>query len=460
MKNNNTNNNTKIDFVKTFPLENLNILKSYLLLHKDMRPFSTPPQLSRDGSISYDFHSFQPSTPDSCPLGVPQEFRNYRRRPLVSRGPRKPPKDKYPLLYSQAVSGSVSDSTLVETFRSRLAERPLILWQSDEEEISVFYGSVKGSDSYNMHITDRINACSTALVKNYSYYYFLTLTYAYKTYGTDIISAWQLFNKQLSSTLRALRKTYKMGYVCVLEATKKGYPHAHIILGVQEPAENWHVGLGDGHHIKHGQFYKFLASHIASPVFALQKAGGKGLVKYLGKYISKGAEQIVKTKTPGTIKLSASERKALLSCLMPVLAGIRQYRFSIRDNFVPGVSWNKYTKDDIALLKDLVQMGITTPEGDAILIRLLNNLTASCSCSAWVVFNKTFKKSLEPSIGWYSQAPPELLERFHSWGYPMGCPGCIVTSFLHNLSFPDSEKYKMPGELYAEKIYNVSGLDR
>jgi hypothetical protein len=446
----------KISFVKTFPLEKLKIVKNYMLLHNEMRPFCGPTSVSSVGDISYDFHAFRPAPPDSCPFNVPLEYRTHHKRIIRARGPRKEPKEKYPKLFSEAASGYVSDSTLLSTFSSRLSERPLIFLQYETDEASVFYGKIKGSDDYNKSMTDKINLASTALVKNYGFFYFLTFTYAYKIYGADIVKAWDLFSKQVSKTMRKLRKVYKMGYVCVFEATKKGYPHAHIILGIQEPAEKWHVNLGDGHRIKHGDFFNFIQKNVASPVFAIQKAGGKGLVKYLGKYISKGAEQIVKAKRHEGSKLSDPERKALLSCLMPVLAKKRQYRFSIRDNFVPGIAWNKCTDDDIALLKDLVQMGITTPEGDAILIRLLINLTTECSCSAWVVFNKTFKKTLEPSIGYYSQAPPGLLEDFQAWGYPMGCPGCIVTAFLYNLEHPESVPHPMPGQLYAEIINSGS----
>jgi len=444
-------------FVKTFPLEKLKIVKNYMLLHDEMKPFRGPASVSYSGEISYDFHSLQPAPPDSCPFGVPLEYRMHHRQIVRAKGPRKDPKEKYPKLFSEATSGYVSDSTLLSTFSSRLSERPLIFVQYETGEASVFYGKIKGSDDYNKSMTEKINLASAALVKNYGFFYFLTFTYAYKIYGTDIVKAWDLFSKQVSKTMRKLRKVYKMGYVCVFEATKKGYPHAHIILGVHKAAENWHIGLGDGHRIKHGSFFKFIQANVASPVFAIQKAGGKGLVKYLGKYISKGAEQIAKAKLPESCKLSTPERKALLSCLMPVLAKKRQYRFSIRDNFAPGVDWNEVTDDDIAVLKDLVQMGMTTPEGDAILIKLLINLTTECSCSAWLVFKKMFKQALEPSIGFYSQAPPELLENFQAWGFPMGCPGCIVTAFLYNLEHPRSVRRPMPGKLFGE-ILNSDSL--
>lgn len=444
-------------FVKTFPLEKLKIIKNYMLLHNEMKAFRGPASVSHVGEISYDFHSLQPAPPDSCPLNVPLEYRIHHRQIVRAKGPRKEPKVKYPKLFSEATSGYVSDSTLLSTFSSRLSERPLIFVQYETGEASVFYGKIKGCDDYNKSITDRINRASAALVENYGFFYFLTFTYAYKIYGTDIVKAWDLFSKQVSKTMRKLRKVYKMGYVCVFEATKKGYPHAHIILGVHKPAEKWHQNLGDGHRIKHGSFFKFVQRNVASPVFAIQKAGGKGLVKYLGKYISKGAEQIVKVKLPEGSKLSTSERKALLSCLMPVLAKKRQYRFSIRDNIAPGIDWTECTDDDIAVLRDLVQMGMTTPEGDSILIKLLINLTAECSCSAWLVFRKAFKEALEPSIGFYSQAPPELFEKFQAWGYPMGCPGCIVTSFLYNLTHSKYVHRPMPGKLFA-KLLNSESL--
>jgi hypothetical protein len=266
------------------------------------------------------------------------------------------------------------------------------------------------------------------------------------------VNAWKLFNKQLSVTFRALRKKYKMGYVCVLEATKKGYPHAHVIFASSTAIENWHEKLADGQKITHGCLFDFVTSHVASPVFALQKAGGVGLVKYLGKYVSKSAESAA--KSPGVSKtgIDPRNRKALLSCLMPVLAQVRQYRFSIRDNIVGGVNWSEYSNEDYTFLKTLVDMGWCSPEGDLILIRLLNKLTAKCKAHVWAMFSGATKAAFEPFIGWYSTAPPDLLSTFKAVSIPSGCPGCIVSLFANILENREVENLHIPGTRKAELL--------
>ena len=168
-----------------------------------------------------------------------------------------------------------------------------------------------------------------------------------------------------------------MGYVCVLEATKKGYPHAHVILAVDEAIEPEHEELKDGAEIKEGVLYDFVKSHVASPIFSLQKAGRVGLVKYLGKYISKSSEGILTKGLNKKGQLPKADRKALLSCLMPVLAEVRQYRFSIRDNKEPLNISNPAEKDSYAALQNYTRLKWASPEGDETLIPLLNKLTGA-----------------------------------------------------------------------------------
>ena len=391
----------------------------------------------------------------NCPLSVPGEYTLQRKPVNHSRGARKSPELKYKKLAKEAHEGFISDQTLIESYKERLKERAIIFFYPKDGPASVFYGKVKGSDQYNSMITDRINAASSALVKNYNFFYFLTFTYAYNIFGTDIVKAWKLFNKHLSKTLKALRKQYQMGYVCVLESTKKGYPHAHIILATDKAVEDWHEQLPDGKKIEHGEMYEFIKLKVSSPVFAVQKAGGKGLVKYLGKYVSKSAESIASKELPNTRRLSAADRKALLSCMLPVLAGIRQYRFSIRDNGTESGAADSSVSGDIAELENLVRLGSTTPSGDSSLIRLLNKLTDSCQCRAWVAIGGGTGNYLSRYIGWYESPPPELLADFQEMGHPLGCCGCVISQFLFNLQHGNEDQLPLPGEKIASVKYFI-----
>jgi len=449
--------NIKQELLKSKPhfTEKAQIIKDYLFMHNSLKPYIGKQVQDRTGFVHSDFATDFTITEDPCPLSVPLEYREPGGAPRKKRGKRTPPEKKYPNLYACAQAGFIPDDLLVSTYQMRLLERPLVFWKSDSGEASVFWGKVKGDDTYNAYITDRINNCSAALVRNYNFFYFLTLTYAYKVYGTDIVKAWQTFQEQIKKTFRYLRKHYHMGYVCVLEATKKGYPHAHVILGVNGAVEKFHEKISDGRAITSGRMFHALKKHTASPVFKLQKAGGKGLVKYLGKYVAKSAERFCQTTDPANVKLSTASRKALLSCLMPVLAQVRQYRSSIRDNIQPGINWAEYSKEDYDYLADLVKIGCVTPEGDAILIRLLNKLTSACRCRAIAIFKKTHKAVLAEHVGWYSEAPPDLEVIFKASGYPLGCPGCVITVFLENLKSPEGAQAPLPGYYFAK---NKQGL--
>ena len=104
-------------------------------------------------------------------------------------------------------------------------------------------------------------------------------------------------------------------------------------------------------------------------------------------------------------------------------------------------------------------LGWCTPEGDLTLIRLLNKLTTSCHSKCWAVFNKQAKRQLEHTIGYYSTAPPDILEDFQSFGLPMGCPGCIITSFLYNLQNRNKEQIPMPGKVYQTLRHEAHSIE-
>ena len=457
--------------VNTISQENIKILTQYMLMQKDFEIYRKETRIYNGKEYLYEFDNMNPAPEDACPFSIPSDFRIKSRQVMRARGPRKDPEIKYPKLAKEARAGYISDRTLLETYTLRLTERPLILYSPPGEESSIFYGMVKGCDSYNSRTTDKLNQASAVLAENYKSYYFLTFTYAYNIWGTDIVEAWKLFNEQLAYTFKVLRKKYKMGYVCVLESTKKGYPHAHIILGTNQSTENWHADLPDGKKIENGQMYDFVKDRVASPIFALQKAGSIGLVKYLGKYIAKGSEALSTTGLNEKGQLKSSSRKALLSCMLPVLASVRGYRTSIRDNIIPSRCFLNATQEDFDELQTLINLGWCTPEGDLTLIRLLNKLTTSCHSKCWAVFNKQAKKQLEHTIGYYSTAPPDILEDFQAFGLPMGCPGCIITSFLYNLQNRNKEQIPMPGKVYQtlrhearsieyKKVYTQESLGR
>ena len=444
--------NLNPEIVKRFSPENLKTIKDYLLIHPKLADFVEKKHIDDRGTQIYDFLKTPQGPKCNCPLSIPQEFTQVRHQVTRKGIKRKSPAEKYTHAYKSAMDGFLSDSLIMETYEKRLKERALIFYNNPEGGSSVFYGTVKGSDYYNKILTDRINSVSEVLANSYKHFYFLTFTYAYNQYGTNLIYSWKLFNKQLASTFRALRKKYKMGYVCVLEATKKGYPHAHVILAVDEAIEPEHEELKDGEQIKEGILYDFVKSHVASPVFSLQKAGRVGLVKYLGKYISKSSEGILTKGLNKKGQLPKADRKALLSCLMPVLAEVRQYRFSIRDNREPLNISNPAEKNSYAALQYYTRLKWASPEGDETLIPLLNKLTGICQSKAWIMTEFGNKEQFTEYIGYYQTVPLEILEAFDKHGTPIGCAGCIITDLLRNLKVKDSERINLTGKEFAEHL--------
>lgn len=444
--------------VNGFSEKNIKIIRDYILLRPELEKYTDIKYDYKTNTKNYDFIDTPQGIKENCPLSIPLEFT--KKQHLVNRKgkKRRPPSVKYEKMYKNALSGFVSDPQIVSTFKQRLEERALIFYKSKDNNSSVFYGTNKGSDYYNKILTDKVNHSSSLLASRYSHFYFLTFTYAYNIYGTNLINSWKLFNNQLKVIFKSLRRKYKMGYVMVLEATKKGYPHAHLILAVNNPLVENHDSLKDGEQIKSGSFYDYIKKHVNSPVFNLQKAGKAGLVKYLGKYISKSSEKVLEKNLSKFARLSDCDRKALLSCLMPVLAEVRQYRFSIRDNKKPVPVNTSQIDSDCEELENLVKLKFVSPEGDSLLISLLNKLTKFCHSTTWIMTDRGNINHYKNKVGYYSGVPEEIISIFEKKGSPIGCAGCVVTDLLKLLLKNGFNKENLTGLDFASHMYRAKNM--
>jgi hypothetical protein len=377
----------------------------------------------------------------NCPWGVPQTAVVDQRPQIGTAGKRIPPISKYPELYDQAALGYVSNRVLIATAQKRHLERPIVQTEIDDGEFCYFLGNQKGCDTYNERMKEKIMQESEQLIANNSQYFFLTVTYAYKMHGINITEAWQIFNHQLRNLFQCLRRTYKIDYVCVLEATAKGYPHAHIILAATQNFPEDFKNLPAGEPIKSGQFFDYLSSIMPSPEFMLQKADSYGLKNYLCKYIGKSTNQAVSGVLPHDKGKKATLRKELLSCLMPVLAGVRQFRFSIRNHYSDSqlslglldetnISDEEELKQQLADFVDAMDIGIISADTASGLVNLCIKLLSNCKGHSYIMLGPAKSNPWRKNLGYFDTPPPEEVNNFRLNARPLGCPGCKIYSTL------------------------------
>lgn len=365
-----------------------------------------------------------------CPFLLHKSLKSASFVPPGARSCRKKPEAKYPVLFSSCRAGVVPRPALVSTFQQRLKERPLVYSEADDRSGFVFHGSVKGCPEYNQRLESKISAKSAELVAQNSAFYFLTLTYSVADHGTDIIEAWRLFSKQLYKFMHSIRRKYGGGYACVLESTARGYPHAHILLGLPRAADIKHELMKPGQKYKYGKLVNFIKLRTPSPNFTLQKADPYGLQKYLTKYVAKGLEKFGVSLTEGMTAISGEDAKALMSCLLPVLAGIRQFRSSVRSKHDTASLEAVLSESSLDKLRTAASLGIFDTDAVASLVLLLNNLTVACRSHVWAFFSSQGKKAFHESLGFVSDRSRTDIQDFKRAAYPLGCPGCAITRWL------------------------------
>lgn len=156
----------------------------------------------------------------------------------------------------------------------------------------------------------------------------LTITYDIKTHGENRFLAWLNYNLHIRFVLRQLKRLYGISYVYVLESTLKGYPHAHIVIGIDEKYLRDCATRGKRKVVIGGTVYRTIKSRLMSRVFHLERISGENTMHYLTKYIRKEIEtpvfDLLKKKEPWT----KAERKMVQTFLFTTVTGSRHIGFS------------------------------------------------------------------------------------------------------------------------------------
>ena len=112
-----------------------------------------------------------------------------------------------------------------------LANRIMILrYKNDKNETRYFESFTKGTNRYNKKLSSKVKDFTAAVCSNGTETFALTITCDPKKYENNRFEAWKNYTKDINKTLENLRKHRGLKYLWVKESTKKGYPHAHIVL--------------------------------------------------------------------------------------------------------------------------------------------------------------------------------------------------------------------------------------
>lgn len=373
-----------------------------------------------------------------CPFSMPLDYLHYNGKKIYKE--RIKPTEKYKQLFENASQGKIADEVLKATVKFWAEHNPIICLPKEADFI-MFEGFAKSTARYNKksywRIVDHAKACHKQGMKPY----FLTMTIDPKKYKYNYYSAYIGASFQFNRILKNLTRVFNAEYEIVLEAQKTGNPHAHAVLWLP----SWNdddktVRKGKKEYISDGKLKKYLLKYEQYTGFMeLRRGDEKKAVNYLCKYITKTTTADFMKISKDKNKLKTEDRKMLLSAIMPVLCGVRQFRVSQLKNVFnenKPLAAKKDTKTDELSFDDVISSLVGKDENTArrvlapYLNKSCNNLPHCPISKARILSYSQFSRGSSVAIEDTNKLSREKRRIFYEHAKSCGCGGCILSDLL------------------------------
>lgn len=324
-----------------------------------------------------------------------------------------------------------------------LANRIMILrYKNDKNETRYFESFTKGTNRYNKKLSSKVKDFTAAVCSNGTETFALTITCDPKKYEHNRFNAWKNYTKDINKTLENLRKHRGLKYLWVKESTKKGYPHAHIVLSFPKGFCKGYDKMQNAKRLFYGEFYEYIKSNVVAPVFELQPIKGNNLKYYLTKYISKGEEDDVYRLGKKTEELTDAERKEALSFLMTTVTKTRLCGFcKLKEMTKQNTSrtdaerYNKHLRK--TALREMKKSARERSEREhfarlrALLIKLCNNSPFTCCKNIYAMSRNTFQEEISADIDEEFLQNEKKQKKFENMSCRVTCNGCIWSDLVN-----------------------------
>lgn len=323
-----------------------------------------------------------------------------------------------------------------------LANRIMILrYKNDKNETRYFESFTKGTNRYNKKLSSKVKDFTAAVCSNGTETFALTITCDPKQYNNNRFDAWKNYTKDINKTLENLRKHKGLKYLWVKESTKKGYPHAHIVLSFPKGFCKGYDKMQNAKRLFYGEFYEYIKANVVAPVFELQPIKGNNLKYYLTKYISKGEEDDVYRLGKKTEELTDAERKEALSFLMTTvtktrLCGFCKLKEMTKQN-TSRTDAERYSKHlRKTALREMKKSARERSEREhfarlrALLIKLCNNSPFTCCKDLYAMSRNTFQREISADIGEEFLQNEKKQKKFENMSCRVTCNGCIWSDLV------------------------------
>ena len=389
-------------------------------------------QVLRWGHGNAEFHNpHNFKTKENCPFSVPVNLvENYRQQ--VERK-RKDPEEKYEDFALCARGGMIPNKILKDTAKKWVENSPAICIIKDGEK-RFMEANAKSSPRYNRKYYWKIHDHAKILAEQGYKPYFLTVTNDPKPYKYDYIAAWKIFHKNNGRMLKNLCRTFGAYYECVYEAQKSGNPHAHIVLWFKEYfKDDKIVQTRKKTYISSGILKDYLREYEDGLGFMeLRQGKDKDPINYLLKYISKAQSRDFYAMARDSNRLKDSDRKDLLSAMLPVISRTRQFSMSqgVFPQESPSVGTTMSRPDETRAPREFG----SASEARDYLKKLCNNFPLPCQSLVRFFRIKQLYPNAVLSPRELTKLSPARKDELYEQGRCMGCKGCIITHFLNYIN--------------------------
>lgn len=377
----------------------------------------------------------------SCPHGVfVQESKNQDNNVKTS-DKRLDVTDILRFVVNATQTRELSDDEIKRAIKL-LGNRIMILkYKNDQNETRYFESFTKGTNRYNKKLSSKVKDFTSAVCANGTETFALTVTCDPKKYNNNRFDAWKNYTADINKTLENLRKHKGLKYLWVKESTKKGYPHAHIVLSFPKGFCKGYDKMQNAKRLYYGEFYEYIKKNVVAPRFDLQPIKGKNLKYYLTKYISKGENDDVYRLGKKEELLTKAERKEALAFIMTTVTKTRLCGFcKLKEMAIQNTS----RTDAERLSKHLRKTGLKLMKNNsreynerehfarlrALLIKLCNNSPFTCCKNLYAMSKNTFQKEISQDIDDEFLANKKKQQKYDILSRRVTCNGCIWSDLV------------------------------
>lgn len=368
----------------------------------------------------------------NCPFHVPQAYVDNYNEKRKTKTQNIDPERLYTNFAIQAHNGKITDNCLKQVVRLWKQRQGVIITKKDGAIIA-FESNAKGSKRYANQLRNKIaeHAKRANILKKSTY--FLTLTERVKPGETDCKRQYKKFVKETENFLNYLCRTFNCYYEKVIESTKNGYAHAHIVIHIDEYfKDDIKRKHGRSYEIVGGSFREWIKNHWSLGVSKLETSQARNPIFYLLKYITKFSYSNFSEITKEKHKLTDNERKGILTIFLSILAQVRQITTSQFDESeIDRADKLLSLKEESEKTMNVSENKIADKVGglDCACI----NSTLPCQKFARLLNYQRFKEKINDEVENFDKQEQKIKEKLYEMAVPLGCQGCIITHILNEI---------------------------